>query len=230
MPVIQDDEFGEVVVRSHKNSTRISLRVGPDGRLRVSTPSRTPLMIVKMTLKTSRADIRELMNEHNSQRAYTHDQPIGKSHNLVIGQSQKDTTVKTTGTKIFANIATDERIASASVQQSIRKAVQKALRKEAKSYLPRRLAFLAETHGFHYETVRISHASSRWGSCSSSGTISLNISLMQLPFELLDYVLIHELCHTREMNHSKLFWDEVAAIDPEFKKHRQNLKQYTPSI
>jgi len=92
------------------------------------------------------------------------------------------------------------------------------------------LSFLAEEHGFSFKRTKITHASSRWGSCSSAGTISLNIGLMNLPFELIDYVIIHELCHTRHMNHSASFWREVAQFDPSYKIHRAELKKYSPHI
>jgi predicted metal-dependent hydrolase len=105
-----------------------------------------------------------------------------------------------------------------------------ALRMEAMSFLPKRLSFLAEKFGYSYEKVRFSHSSGRWGSCSTSGTISLNIAMMKLPFELIDYILLHELSHTTQMNHSEKFWKQVEASDPLYKQHRAALKKESPSI
>ena len=76
----------------------------------------------------------------------------------------------------------------------------------------------------------MSHANTRWGSRSSSGTISLNIGLMNLPQELSDYVILHELAHINHMDHSEKFWAEVAEHDPKYKQHRKALKGYSPGV
>ncbi len=80
------------------------------------------------------------------------------------------------------------------------------LRKKAREYLPFRLKFLADSHGFNYTSIRISKSRTRWGSCSSKKTINLSFYLMLLPEHLADYVLLHELCHTVYMNHGPEFW------------------------
>ena len=230
MPTITDTEFGEITVKRQALASRASIRVAPNGQLRISLPRYAPLLAAKTLVATSRKQIRQLVHEHQARFSYIHDQQIGKSHHLRIEQGSDATEVKTSGTHIIATIPLDANIRASSIQQLIRSKVLTALRKEAKSYLPRRLQFLAQQHGFSYEQVKLTHASSRWGSCSSRGTISLNIALMNVPFELLDYVLIHELCHTRHMNHSDAFWREVKAIDPAYKQHRASLKNYTPHI
>ena len=130
----------------------------------------------------------------------------------------------------MVNIPSSSDPKSIEVQSEIRDYVGKILRKQAKAYLPRRLDFLAQKYDFTYEKIKITHASSRWGSCSSSGTISLNIGLMNLPHELIDYVLIHELCHTRQMNHSDRFWQEIEKYDPSYKNHVLEMKKYNPGI
>jgi predicted metal-dependent hydrolase len=80
------------------------------------------------------------------------------------------------------------------------------LRKQAVAYLPGELQRLASTHGFHFRTVKIRKSKTRWGSCSSGGNINLSIYVMLLPQHLIEYVLLHELCHTEEMNHGDQFW------------------------
>lgn len=232
MPIITDAEFGEITVRRSHLARQVSLKIAPNGQLRISLPTYTPLLAAKMLIKSSRSRIRKLLAEHQQGHDYTHDQPIGKSHHLIIETQPTLTepTIKCSGTRILVKLPPSTDIADTAIQQRIRQVVITALRKEAKSYLPRRLRFLAEEHGFSYQTIKLTHASSRWGSCSSRGTISLNIALMNLPFELLDYVLIHELAHTRQMNHSDAFWREVAAIDPAYKTHRAALKNHTPHV
>ena len=114
--------------------------------------------------------------------------------------------------------------------QRARDAKKKILMKKAKEYLPYRLEYFAKLYGYHYDRVRFSHASTRWGSCSSNRTISLNIGLMQVPGPLQDYVLLHELAHLNHMDHSAAFWAEVGEHDPHYREHRKKLKMFSPGV
>ncbi len=230
MTIITDEEFGEIVVKKRSLAKTVSLKIAPDGRIQITIPPYAPLLAAKALIKTSRKQIRKLVSQYREKLSYTENRQIGKSHNLLIQTTAKPSSVKIVGTQILAKINEAESVESAANQQLIRSKILAALRKEAKSYLPRRLSFLAKEHGFSFARSKITHSSSRWGSCSSSGTISLNIGMMNLPFELIDYVIIHELCHTRHMNHSMKFWDEVAKFDPHYKIHRNELKKYSPYI
>ena len=80
-----------------------------------------------------------------------------------------------------------------------------AMRRQAKSQLPERLAELADRYGFTYNRVTIKHNATNWGSCSSKGNINLNLNIVRLPKVLQDYVLLHELCHLRHPNHGHGF-------------------------
>ena len=101
------------------------------------------------------------------------------------------------------------------------------LRKEAKRLLPNRTQQLADLHGFKFGTVKIQSSKSRWGSCSSSGAINLSLYLMLLPPHLIDYVLLHELCHTKEMNHGDNFWRWMDKVtDNKSKGLRAQLKGF----
>lgn len=107
---------------------------------------------------------------------------------------------------------------------------KKQLMKKAREYLPYRLEYWAKRYGYKYEKCRLSHANTRWGSCSSNRTISLNIGLMKVPEPLRDYVILHELAHLNHMNHSKAFWAEVASHDRNYKSHERKLKLFTPGV
>lgn len=114
--------------------------------------------------------------------------------------------------------------------QRARDAQKKILTKRAKEYLPRRLELLARKFGYEYSGVRLTHANTRWGSRSSTGTISLNIGLMKVPEACRDYVIIHELAHINHMDHSAAFWAEVALHDVNYLRHRKALKMFTPGV
>lgn len=94
----------------------------------------------------------------------------------------------------------------------------------AKIYLPERTRKIAQKYGFSPRQIRIRNQKTRWGSCSASGNISLNYKLMKYRKELIDYVIIHELCHLKEMNHSNKFWQLVEGLVPEYKSLKRELK------
>ena len=97
-------------------------------------------------------------------------------------------------------------LTSPTMQEWLRRVRVTALRRVATTNLPLRLKELAAKHGFTYSSVTLRDSHSRWGSCSNRGSISLSIYLQLLPSYLSDYVLLHELCHTVEMNHGERFW------------------------
>ncbi|MBQ6149688.1 M48 family metallopeptidase [Candidatus Saccharibacteria bacterium] len=107
---------------------------------------------------------------------------------------------------------------------------KKVLMKKAKEYLPYRLEYYAKLYGYKYEKCRLTHANTRWGSCSSNKTISLNIGLMKLPEPLRDYVILHELAHLNHMDHSKAFWEEVGRHDKNYKIHNKKIKLFSPGV
>ncbi|MFC1894038.1 M48 family metallopeptidase [Chloroflexota bacterium] len=99
-------------------------------------------------------------------------------------------------------------------------------RVKAKSQLTRRLQQLAKYYNFSYNRVFIRNQKTRWGSCSSKNNISLNLKLVKLPDELIDYVILHELVHTRRKDHSKAFWVEMDNLVGHGKKMSSRLKSY----
>lgn len=231
MASFEDKEFGTVTVRRSSRSRQVKISLAPNGTLRASLPVYAPIFMVKRLINSSREELRKMTRSQQPEYLFENGMHIGKTHTLFITQSAKTKTSATrSGQRILVTLAASDSLSDAAVVASIRAAIANAMRAEAKSYLPTRLALLASEMSCTYERVRFSHASGRWGSCSSSGTISLNIALMKLPHELIDYVLIHELCHTKQMNHSEKFWSLVAHKDSSYKIHRAALKKHSPTI
>lgn len=100
------------------------------------------------------------------------------------------------------------------------------LKEQAERYIPVRVKEFSEKYKFNYNRITIRSQKSRWGSCSSKNNLSFNYKLMYFNIKIIDYVIIHELCHLREMNHSKEFWRIVEGIMPDYKTYKQQLKSF----
>ena len=228
MAKLTDTEFGEIALRRTSLGRNIRLKLDSRGIISISLPKRAPLFLAKQLLNDSRASIRQSLAKITSaKQTYRDGDIIGKVHRLRVEQDDSvgySHRLDKNELVVFTPVAAPVDM----VQKTIHEGIAAALRVQAKSYLPRRLKTLADQHGFQYSKLRFSSAGTRWGSCSSERTISLNIWLMQLPFELIDYVILHELSHTRHMNHGEEFWAELASFVPHYKELRRKLKEHHP--
>lgn len=119
---------------------------------------------------------------------------------------------------------TKERVEAEHTEKLTREKVI-ALAEEALKVIPERVEYFAKVIGVTYGKITVRNQKTRWGSCSSKGNLNFNCLLMLAPPEVLDYVVVHELCHRKQMNHSKAFWLEVEKVLPDYKEARKWLKE-----
>jgi predicted metal-dependent hydrolase len=124
----------------------------------------------------------------------------------------------------------EERARLANPEGNLRPALENYLRNTARVELSRRLRELAREHSSNVQNVVIRNQKSRWGSCSCNGTISLNWRLIQLPDYVRDYIMIHELMHLRQLNHSPRFWHEVEKACPDYRAAEKWLKRNSGQV
>ena len=107
------------------------------------------------------------------------------------------------------------------------KSIKAWYKKAAKEILTERISYLSNYAKLFFNEIKIGDSKGRWGACNSKGTIILNFRLLMLPPAIIDYVLVHELCHLKEMNHSKNFWSLVETILPSYEKAKKTIKEYS---
>ena len=176
----------------------------------------------KLRAALKRSPKRAIWDEHTQLRFTTFQMRICRHKQPRFQLSLK-------GEELLIACPWETRFEEEATQERLRRLLKAALRHEAKRCLPLRLTALALPHGFHYTGVTIKDMHSRWGSCSSRKHINLSLLLMTLPWHLIDYVLLHELCHTVEMNHGERFWALMDRVtDGKALQLRKELKGYTP--
>ncbi len=227
--IVEVEGIGQVVLAKRRGSRNLRLSIRPDGSVRVGIPHWAPYSAgVAFAVKR-----KGWINSHlaASQPMLLADgQRIGKSYRLSFRNSS---TVGRTRTRVAANlisITSPHHPASQPVQRAAQTACERALKREAEELLTRRLSRLSAAHGLAYDRLKIKRLTSRWGSCSDRKLITLNYYLVQLPWHLIDYVIIHELAHTKHLNHSPQFWQLVAEILPDAKQLRREIKQHRPVL
>lgn len=223
-------DIGEVVIRKRKGAKSIRLSVSHDGQIRLSMPTWSPYA-VGMEFVRSKSEWLQTQSHGKGHSILKDGDRIGKAHRIVISEALKDKiSTRVTETEIQINIPAHQKPEDKEIQACIRSAALKALKQEASKLLPQRLESLAAEHGFRYTSVSIKQLKARWGSCNSHKQIALSSYLMQLPWELIDYVLLHELVHTRIMAHGKPFWDELSKYVSHLPRKRKIIRTHRPAL
>ena len=218
----------------------IGLSVGPEG-LSVSAPRWTPLAEVEALLHNKAAWVwdklkqsRERASELAQARTVWADGAeldfLGQRVRLLLdpthGFTQVGAVLEPAPGDVPDGPATLRLgLAHNAVEAQIRDAAQAWLMRQAKRVFADRLDHFAPQLGVRYQKLRLSSASTRWGSASADGTIRLNWRLIHLKLAMVDYVVVHELSHLRHMDHSPQFWDVVASVLPDHRERRRELKR-----
>ncbi len=219
--VVELPEIGSVKLQKRRGTRSLRLRMNQSGEVIVSQPHWLPYQAGIDFAKKHRQWI---VKHLRPKQVVTHNTLVGKTHVMKF--------VRSTGSRPQARVANElitvhvpkgHEINHEEVQQAARRGAQAALKNE--SYLLKnRLRHISEKVGLSYKDVNLKFMKSKWGSCRSDSTITLNYRLLDLPYELIDYVIVHELAHTKHMNHSTEFWNLVAKFTPEHKAIRKSLK------
>ena len=154
-----------------------------------------------------------------------------KHHKLILKKAdRKNISVRLSKGKINIVYPSELNLASKELQTGIRRGIERALKIEAKEYVPNQVIELADKYEFKLNKLAIKNIKSRWGSCSRKNNINLSIHLMRLPNHLIDYVILHELVHTVHHNHSIRFWTMLNSITGRAKSLDKELRKYRIAI
>lgn len=226
-----DQELGTVLVRTNVRACHIILRPQPCG-ITVTVPPYTSLTEIRNVLERFRDSLKKGKEKMKRQRIdlnFRIDAPFfrfslsaGTKENFYIHRCAERTELVCPAHVSFE----DDRL-----QEWLRKVIKEELRLQAKQILPLRLQTLSVRYGLTYTKVNISTSKGRWGSCSGNRHISLSCFLLLLPVSLIDYVLLHELSHTVEMNHGAGFWALMDRLtDGQARALRNELRKVSPYI
>ena len=215
---------------------RINITLKPFAGVRVCVPSSVSFKQAKTAIQKRigwiESQVSKMKRVENQYTVFTSNTKFQtRSHSLVLKRVDTEALRSfVANSKITVSIPNSLNILDAVVQTEIRTAIVRALRKEAKDYLPERVAILAAKHNFTYKNTAIKNAKTRWGSCSFENNINLNLHLMRLPEYLIDYVILHELVHTKVKNHSKDFWKLLQQVSGNAKGLDKEVRCYSTYI
>ena len=226
----------EIKLKKSFKAKNISIKIKPFEGVLVTVPMLVSFKLAEDFVKTKIKWINKNLNKVQKQeQSYTffsaNNSFKTRSHLINITSTElSKNTVHIENTNVKVLISKKLSISSEENQLYIRNIILEIWRKEAKEYLPRRVKALAIDHNFNYQKLTIKNTKSRWGSCSFDNNINLSLHLMRISNELIDYVILHELVHTKVKNHSSKFWQTLEKHCPNSKILDKELKKYSLRI
>lgn len=225
---IHDRELGTIIIRTTPRATRYTLKISK-GTITATMPPGGDERRMLAFVHENKAKLLKALAKHPARTLLTDETDMQTAtFRLHIFRTERANFYMRLDNEIL-HIAcpTETDFADSRVQKLLKEFIEKALRHEATRLLPGRVMELAARHRFTCTGVKIFNSKTHWGSCTPRKSINLSLSLMLLPWHLIDYVLLHELCHTIEMNHSDRFWQQMNRVtDGKALALRAELKGY----
>lgn len=222
-------DLGKVRVYKRRGTRSLRLSIPSNNVARVTIPYWTPYQ-TGLSFALSK---REWINAHTQspRGILRHGQAVGKTHRLVFQQHDlAGIRTRVRAAEIVVSHSATFVSTDNAVQTAAERACCRALKGQAEQLFRPRLDALATRYGFTFRSMRVKRMKSRWGSCDQSGNIVLNSFLVQLPWELIDYVMLHELTHTVALNHGDAFWRRFETALPDARLRRKAMRAYRPTL
>jgi predicted metal-dependent hydrolase len=216
-------DLGLVNIHRRKGLKNIRISIDHNGFVRLSLPWYVPKKTGLKFLESKKDWLKKQQNSINQEKFKIH------GYNVVVAKSSNTrTSYKVINNLIIIHIP--ENLTNLKKKEKAKSALEKFLKNKSEDELTYRLKQIARSQNIKINSIKIKKLKSRWGSCDSKNNIVLNLFLAKLPSELSDYVIAHELAHTKHMNHGKNFWEEVEAIIPDYRKRKKALAKYRPTL
>lgn len=230
-PIQTDRDKPAIIYRRNPLARGYRLFVDREGRPRVTIPRRGNRREAEAFAAKHASWLAEQLRRHEARRAATQSWRVGTPI-LFRGQLtpiERHTDGPVGSIRVGREVIRVPSHPDIGVTE-LRSIIESHFRHLASIELPQRTLELAAAHNSPVRTITIRNQRSRWGSCSRRGTISLNWRLVLVPFEVRDYIILHELMHLREMNHSRRFWALVARACPDYKSSEAWLRAHSASL
>lgn len=209
----------KVLVNRRKGQKHLRLRVNSDGKVILSAPNRYPMFLLKEFLNNKK----DWMKKHSfSQQTFIDGVVLFSGESIHIEQTSKRNKTEYRDNKILFYLSDDP--TSDKAQKYIKKQIIKHYSDTLINILDERLEHFSKMTSYKHKSMRIGHFKSKWGSCDNKKNIKFSIYLISVDSYLRDYVVLHELVHTKYMNHSKDFWRAMELYMPDYKDRQKQLK------